>query len=838
MAALNFPNSPSLNDTHTENGVTFKWNGAAWDRLGDIGAQGSAGAAGAQGAAGPVAGSSSQVVYKDGSNNPAGSANLTFDGTNLTVGGNVSIGGTLTYEDVTNIDSVGIITARSGVKIPDSQKIFLGTADDLQIYHDGSESYVAEEGEGGLTISSGLISFKNQSRSETHATMTVNSGVSLFHNNLEKFKTTSGGIRVLGDTTLEGHLDMRDGDRIRLGGSDELQIYHDGTINRIRFDVNTVFEKNDSEDIATFLPDGAVTLFHNGTARLETTTTGATITNDLVLNHASGDKAIRWATGGTNKWSLYHNNSAGALVAYDNANNAERLRILSTGTVNIGDQGLSDEYLGSTVKIRKDQNSVTRLSLRNENSGSGSASAIQLGAHGNSWMLQCGSTANDSNAFTIRVDGSANSNTGTEKLRITTDGKVGINDTSPASLFTVNNGTNDDHCFLIKNDNVAAYFGTYGTGHGSYPREVTINGTRVDGGSSPFLRVAGQGGIKFCADLNSERMRITPSGEVNIGGSDMTSAAYAFQVSRDLGTPSASGTSLARFRNANGTYSQDLYLKFNNSKDIMWAGGSGNGGMTWQMGTRGYNWEIGGTNKFSVGPSDIAMNGTTDGVLNINTTDGRGPFIRFKENGATKVWFGSAEGMGVGDQDDACLMSVDNIYFRNSTDSRTTLTVSKEGRLTGEKAYPDAGGTLRSNPYYPPTNQYQTYSAPSGGNKWLRFGYFSSRGRYRITFNSTGGYYSPGSVTFDFNLYWASPHVYVGNVNKLSSQYVTQFRVTSDSNGGNYYGEVYVSVNGNQTGSHIHCTAQVLGMADREFNLHNYGYDLSNLSYTSGNFSL
>ena len=30
--------------------------------------------------------------------------------------GDVSIGGTLTYEDVTNIDSVGLITARSGVK--------------------------------------------------------------------------------------------------------------------------------------------------------------------------------------------------------------------------------------------------------------------------------------------------------------------------------------------------------------------------------------------------------------------------------------------------------------------------------------------------------------------------------------------------------------------------------------------------------------------------------------------------------------------------------------------------------------------------------------------------
>ena len=31
--------------------------------------------------------------------------------------GNVSIGGTLTYEDVTNVDAVGIITARQGIKI-------------------------------------------------------------------------------------------------------------------------------------------------------------------------------------------------------------------------------------------------------------------------------------------------------------------------------------------------------------------------------------------------------------------------------------------------------------------------------------------------------------------------------------------------------------------------------------------------------------------------------------------------------------------------------------------------------------------------------------------------
>ena len=52
MAAFNFPNSPSTNQTHTENGITFKWDGEIWKRAGIAGAQGSQGAIGAQGAQG------------------------------------------------------------------------------------------------------------------------------------------------------------------------------------------------------------------------------------------------------------------------------------------------------------------------------------------------------------------------------------------------------------------------------------------------------------------------------------------------------------------------------------------------------------------------------------------------------------------------------------------------------------------------------------------------------------------------------------------------------------------------------------------------------------------
>jgi len=51
--------------------------------------------------------------------NVAISTNVSIGGT-LSVTGNISIGGTLTYEDVTNIDSVGIITARTGIHIDDS----------------------------------------------------------------------------------------------------------------------------------------------------------------------------------------------------------------------------------------------------------------------------------------------------------------------------------------------------------------------------------------------------------------------------------------------------------------------------------------------------------------------------------------------------------------------------------------------------------------------------------------------------------------------------------------------------------------------------------------------
>ena len=51
--------------------------------------------------------------------------------------GNMTVGGVLTYEDVTNVDSVGVITARSGIRIGAGQSIGSDGADAV-FYGDGS----------------------------------------------------------------------------------------------------------------------------------------------------------------------------------------------------------------------------------------------------------------------------------------------------------------------------------------------------------------------------------------------------------------------------------------------------------------------------------------------------------------------------------------------------------------------------------------------------------------------------------------------------------------------------------------------------------------------------
>ena len=134
----------------------------------------------------------------------AAQPNITSVGTlsSLNVSGSVSVGGTLTYEDVTNIDSVGIVTAREGIFIPDSKEIKLGNtagSPDMKIHHDGANSRIAETGTGHLILTSDGAGILLQSSSgQNLAKFFTGDASELYFNYNKKLETSNTGITVSG----------------------------------------------------------------------------------------------------------------------------------------------------------------------------------------------------------------------------------------------------------------------------------------------------------------------------------------------------------------------------------------------------------------------------------------------------------------------------------------------------------------------------------------------------------------------------------------------------------------------------------------------------------------
>jgi len=85
-------------------------------------------------------------------------------------------------------------------KIPDSLKILMGTGDDLQIYHTGSESWIADTGSGDLNLSTNgnRIKLWKGIGTEALANFEANGAVSLYYDNAVKLATTATGVDITG----------------------------------------------------------------------------------------------------------------------------------------------------------------------------------------------------------------------------------------------------------------------------------------------------------------------------------------------------------------------------------------------------------------------------------------------------------------------------------------------------------------------------------------------------------------------------------------------------------------------------------------------------------------
>jgi len=96
--------------------------------------------------------------------------------------------------------------ALSGADITfgDNDKAIFGAGSDLQIYHDGSNSYISDQGTGDLRILAGEFSVKSAS-GNTDMIYAVNGGaVTLYNNGNTKLATTSTGVDITGTLTSDG----------------------------------------------------------------------------------------------------------------------------------------------------------------------------------------------------------------------------------------------------------------------------------------------------------------------------------------------------------------------------------------------------------------------------------------------------------------------------------------------------------------------------------------------------------------------------------------------------------------------------------------------------------
>ena len=149
------------------------------------------------------------IVTATVSNSTLGTLSVTG---NATVGGTLGVGGTLTYEDVTNIDSVGIITARSGINLTggnitlgdsggsSDDRIKLGASGDLEIYHSGSHSHITDAGTGGLKIRGSQVII-DDANGDVMIQADQDGSIDLYHNGSKKIETTAAGVTVTGSVT-------------------------------------------------------------------------------------------------------------------------------------------------------------------------------------------------------------------------------------------------------------------------------------------------------------------------------------------------------------------------------------------------------------------------------------------------------------------------------------------------------------------------------------------------------------------------------------------------------------------------------------------------------------
>ena len=100
-----------------------------------------------------------------------------------------------------NVNITGIATVGTALSLADNVKAQFGTGGDLQIYHDGSNSYIVDQGTGDINIHGTTVRMRNAAGTKLMFRAIEGNQVTLYHNNSNKFETTAHGVKVTGILT-------------------------------------------------------------------------------------------------------------------------------------------------------------------------------------------------------------------------------------------------------------------------------------------------------------------------------------------------------------------------------------------------------------------------------------------------------------------------------------------------------------------------------------------------------------------------------------------------------------------------------------------------------------
>lgn len=261
----------------------------------------------------------------------------------------------------------GAVTFDAGANFGDNDKAVFGAGSDLNVWHNGSHSYVQDTGTGNLYLAGSNVIISNPTATETMAYFDDDGGASLWYDNAVKIATTNTGVDVTGTTTTDS-LEVKNGttQQLVIGNSGSYAgaeygelLFKEGSTELARVKWNP--SGNTFQLINNIA--GPMTFATNGSERMRITSGGSvgigTSSPSGVLHTAgSGDQTVTLQAGGESKLEMKidgnsdgcsirfsdsdaasqgqirYQHSTDALVMYTNGNN-ERLRLDSNGHVQI-----------------------------------------------------------------------------------------------------------------------------------------------------------------------------------------------------------------------------------------------------------------------------------------------------------------------------------------------------------------------------------------------------------------------------------------------------------------------------------------------------------------------